>query len=177
MAAQEELLYSEEPEQVLGSVKEPGLLMSSLIHFLFLIVNHNFFYSIAFTPLFSEFRKTKYTEKFSLANGLTQDSVLGWKLEDLGHSHEVQDALASNPQCRIFFPDNSSHLGFQFMGIQQGMLVCTVVSLLHLYHFEHRCSAFLSLSYDPFGMNFNQSLKQVNSTRCRGPSWSQTLAQ
>ena len=42
MAAQEELLYSEEPEQVLGSVKEPGLLMSSLIHFLFFIVNLNF---------------------------------------------------------------------------------------------------------------------------------------
>ena len=127
--------------------------------------------------MFSEFRKTKYAEKFSLANGLTQDSVLGWKLEDLGHSHEVQDALASNTQCRIFFPDNPCHLGFQFMGIQQGMLVCTVVSLLHLYHFEHRCSAFLSLLYDSFGMNFNQSLKQVNSTRCRGPSWSQTLAQ
>ena len=72
LAAQEELLYSEEPEQVLGSVKEIGLLMSSLIHSLFLIVNHNFFYfySIAFTPLFSEFRKTKYAEKFSLANGL-----------------------------------------------------------------------------------------------------------
>lgn len=77
MAAQEELLYSEEPEQVLGSVKEPGLLMSSLIHSLYLIINHKFFYSIAFTLLFSEFRKTKYAEKFSLANGLTQDSVLG----------------------------------------------------------------------------------------------------
>ena len=43
MAAQEELLYSEEPEQVLGSVKEPGLLMSSLIHSLYLIINHKFF--------------------------------------------------------------------------------------------------------------------------------------
>lgn len=46
LAAQEELLYSEEPEQVLGSVKEPGLLMSSLIHSLFLIVNHIFFHSL-----------------------------------------------------------------------------------------------------------------------------------
>ena len=46
LAAQEELLYSEEPEQVLGSVKEIGLLMSSLIHSLFLIVNHIFFHSL-----------------------------------------------------------------------------------------------------------------------------------
>ena len=100
----------------------------------------NFFNFIAFTPLFAEFKKSKYAEKFSLANGLTQDSVLGWKLEDLDRSHEVQDALASNPQRRILFPDNPCHLGFLFVGIQEGLLL----TLLYLYHLDHLCFAFLS---------------------------------
>ena len=62
---------------------------------------------------FMEIKSSAYSNKLIVATGLSQEDVLGYKVEDDGLRNLVQDTRASGPDigCHLFL-ENPCHYGF-----------------------------------------------------------------
>ncbi len=73
-----------------------------------------------FEPLFVEVRKSRYREKFSVKDTLTQADALEMVDDDPDLKDNVLRALADKHDRVLLFSNNPCHAGFNFSAIREG---------------------------------------------------------
>ena len=85
------------------------------------LVNTHYTASDEFQPLFLKVKGSAYCEHYSFMTGLTQDTMLGFDLNDLEIRHDVQDDMVRDPSPGgKICSENPCHFGFHIWGICEG---------------------------------------------------------
>ena len=85
-----------------------------------------------FQPLFLKAKQSLYSERYTFMTGLTQDTVLGFHIDDPDIMHDVQSDIVQNPSPGggKIRPQNPCHFGFHLWGIRKGGMYYTLFYLI-----------------------------------------------